>query len=198
MKDLEEYTLKEIVDLNNSYLYNEYVDAINSLATNRISRRVIKSMFGESINRVFQEIVTEEEQHRSHSLFSDDLILLYPNIHEQKAQRKVICSFSGGIIYPGSFYLTYRPFLENITKNKSYILKKTIKVEVGYYDLLPKNIQELEWLQHNIQLETSSSDGINYSHLNQVLGGTIPLTKLDRSTKTKVKVRNINENRNSK
>lgn len=195
IEGLEEYTLEEILAFNSKELREEYFKYLENLATNRIARNVITQLPGESIERIYQEIYFQEEANRSTSFFNGDLVLLHGGIKDQKARSYITCDFSGGIITKGSFYLTYRPLIENIYTNKSYVLKKTIKVETGYYDMLPRNIQELETLERNMQLELDLNDGIDYSHFNRQMGGVLALTPLKKESKKKIRKKCLNENR---
>lgn len=196
--DIFYYTLDEIIALNNQELYETYFNYLNDLATNRIAREVIQTMQGFSLNRISEKIFQQEEQNRSTMFFSGDLVLLHESIKESRARNFITCDFSGGQIIPGSHYLAYRPIIENISTNNSYVLKKTIKVETGYYADLPRDISELEELQKNLELELDLNDGINYSHLNRQMGGSLTLMPLRRKGKTKIKRRNVYEISNCK
>lgn len=62
---------------------------------------------------------------------------------------------------------------------KVYVLKRSIRVEPAYYDLLPTNITELEELNYKMKLQLEDNY-IDYSHLNQVMGGTLVLRRLNK------------------
>lgn len=192
---LEIYTLNEILALADKELYEEYLSCLNNLATNRIARKVIQNMQGASLAKIYKEIVLEEEQNRSISFFNGDLVLLHESTKQPTSKTYLTCDFSGGIIYPGSSYLAYRPMLENISTNSIYVLKRTIKVETGYYSNLPRTISDLEQLQRNMELELDSNDGIDYSHFNRAMGGVLNIEQL--KGKSKIKRRNANEVSNS-
>lgn len=51
--------------------------------------------------------------------------------------------------------------------------------------MLPRNIQELETLERNMQLELDLNDGIDYSHFNRQMGSTLSLLPLKRKIKEK-------------
>ena len=101
---------------------------------------------------------------------------------EQRAKKEITCDFSGGIIYPGSFYVSFRPLLKNIETGDAFVLKRTLKVETGYSYDLPTTIQELENLAIKIKLE-QNEDGISYGHLSQRIGGALEFQKLKRRGK---------------
>ena len=181
MKYFEEKTLEEIIFDGNPEELKEYHKELNNLITNRFNKSIVENMKGYSIEYIWQTIFQKEQEITSKLFFPDDLVLLYPNIKEQRTKRIITCNFSGGLIYPGSIYINYRPFIENITTKEKYVLKKTLKVETGYANNLPTNISELEELQTNILLEKIDSyTGIDYSHLSQSVGGELVLQKLNR------------------
>ena len=180
MKLLEEKTLDEILLMNNKTEIEQYHQELKNLSTNRLNKRIVDNLYGESIEYIWSKIFQEEEQIRSILFFPDDLVLMYPNKKEMHTKNFITCDFSGALIYPGSLYINYRPFIENITNNERYVLKRTLKVEPAYESELPTTIKELELLQQNIWLEIEDSSGINYSHLGQSIGGDLILQKLQR------------------
>lgn len=175
---LENLTLESILSLNDKSLYNLYIEEIANLSTNRIAKQVVARMQGESLIKIYNEIISQEELNRSYDLFNGDLVLLHGGKTEQQARSYITCDFSGSIIHPGSRYASYRPILENLCTSEVYVLKRTIKVEKEYYCDLPENIQDFESLQRYMQLEIERDDGINYSHLNRQTGGELTLKKL--------------------
>lgn len=179
-KSFEELTLEEILYLNDKNMYNQYMNELGNFSTNRISRKIISTMRGSPLADIYAEIFREEELCKSMDFFKGDLVRLYSSIKEQKSKQFITCDFSGAPIYPCTRYAAYRPILENISKNEVYVLKTTLKVECGYIYSLPSNIQELETLQKNINLGQDLSDGIDYSHLSQRVGGELALKKLKK------------------
>lgn len=180
---LENLTLENILSLNDKTLYNSYIKEIANLSINRIARQVIERLQGESLIKIYNEIVSQEESNRSYDLFNGDLVLLHGGKSEQQARNYITCDFSGSIIYPGSRYASYRPIIENLCTSEVYVLKRTIKVEKEYFYDLPENIQDFESLQRYMQLEIDRDDGINYSHLNRQTGGELTLKKLRKVKK---------------
>lgn len=179
-KSFEELTLEEILFLNDEQMYTRYMNEIRGLGSNRISKSIISTMQGSSLGEIYNEILKQEELYRSIDFFCGDLVLLYRGIKEHKSKHILTCDFSGALIYPQSRYISYRPIIENISKNEVYVLKRTLKVECGYEYDLPSNIHELETLQRNIYLEQDLNDGINYSHLSQRVGKELILKKLNK------------------
>ena len=192
MKEFEDMTLDELKKLMVPEYVEQYYTIINQLKDNRISKRVLEKMQGESIAAIYEKIIREEENIRSHSLFPGDLVLVYPNIKEQKSKDFKTCDFSGAIIHPGSLYISYRPLLDNITTKESFILTRTIHVEAGYAYDLPTRIDELEELEQNMKSEELNR-GIDFNHFNNQMGGRLPLKKLKKERR-----KFYDKNRNSK
>lgn len=174
-------TLNEILFLNDLNLYAEYLKEIETLKTNRIARQIAERMHGESINKIYEAILKEELKNTSsdNDFFAGDLVLLHESIKEYHTKTGIICDFSANLIKKGGLYLNYRPILENLITNKVYVLKRSIKVEPGYFDMLPKNITELEDLNNKMKLQIHDNY-IDYSHLNQVMRGALVLRRLKK------------------
>ena len=190
MKELEEMTLQELKKINNIHDLEEYFMILKEIQDNRISKKIVESLYGKPIELIYREIRKEEEKMRSHSFFPGDLVLVYPNIKEQKSKSFQTCDFSGAIISPGTLYVSYRPLLENLTTKESFVLKRTIHVEIGYMYNLPTAIDELESLEQNMILETPDSE-IDFNHLNNQMGGCLLLQKLKKERRgTYDKIRN--------
>lgn len=183
MKVLEEYTLSEIIALNDKKEYEKYYCELEELKKMPLSQNIIKRMQGSSLEKIMEEILRKEEEIKSYSLFPGNLVEFYPNKKELHTKKIITCDFSGAPIMPGSLYINYRPLIANITTNEVYVLSRTIKVECGYAHSLPSDIQEFEELERKMQLEQDFNDEIKYSHLNQVTGGSLKLQKLKRRNK---------------
>lgn len=181
MEKLAQMTLEEITLLGDEEAEANYYYLLAELQTSRISKKIVEDYEGDSIASIWERIMEAEHNLTSEILFPGDLVVLYPSTKEQKAKDYITCDFSGGIIYPGSLYVNYRPLLENITTGETYVLQRTIKVETGYQHDLPTTIGAFETLERNMQLEYGHDEtGIKYSHLNQVMGGELTLQKLKR------------------
>lgn len=181
MKAFEEKSLAEILSSNIKEERDMYFQALADLTTNRISREIIKKYEGYPISYIYRQIEIAEAEVTSGIIFPGDIVILYPNIKEQKAKNFITCDFSAGIIYPGSIYVSYRPLLDNLTRKETYVLKRTLKVETGHYTDLPTSIQEFESLELKMQMPSNyDNSGIEYSHLSQRMGGEFILQKLKR------------------
>ena len=179
--EVENLSLDEILTLNNEKIYSNYLKTLEDFKTNRITREIVAKMYGSSINEIYEDIIKEEIQNTStdSELFYGDIVLIHESIKEYHAKKDLICDFSANLIKKSGLYLNYRPLIENITKQKVYVLKRTIKVEPAYYDILPKNIKELEELNYKMKLQIQEN-GIDYSHFNQVMGGSLTLRRLNK------------------
>lgn len=180
MVKIETMTVEEIKFSQTKKEVEEYYRVLDDLKTNRISKKVVESLMGQALSKIIDEIDYQESMFRSNIFFPGDLMVLYPSIKEIYSKRFHTCDFSGALIYPKSLYVNYRPLIENITTNETYVLKQTMKVEPAFTSKLPKTITELENLELNIQLETLD-DEINFPHLNQSMGGQLVLQKLRRN-----------------
>lgn len=186
MIQLEALSLSEIKKYDSTQI-KDYYQELEKLKTNRISKRVVENLIGEPLLKIVEEVSKEEEQFRSYQYFPGDLILLYSNFQEKRSRNYTTCDFSGALIYPGSLYINYRPLIDNLTLNETFILKKTIKVESSFAHRIPTNILELEVLENKMLLESEDPE-IDFSHFNRQMRGDIRLQKLKRRRK--------NENRN--
>ena len=173
--------LDKMLDLNSQDLYETYQEELDSLKTNRIAKQIIEEMKGESINRILEAILKEEAINTSmdSDFFSGDIVLVHESIKEYHTKTEMTCDFSANLIKRGGLYLNYRPILENLTTKKVYVLKRSIKVEPAYIDLLPTNIAELEELNYKMKLQVEDNY-IDYSHFNQVMGGALVLRRLNK------------------
>ena len=93
---------------------------------------------------VLKTINNELLNYTSYDLFPNHHIILYPNIKELKSTKIITCNICGSKIKPNSYYLSYRPLLEDLTNNNRYVLKNTLKCETSYYDILPQTIGQFE------------------------------------------------------
>ena len=173
--------LDNMLDLDSLNLYETNQEELESLKTNRIAKQIIEDMKGESIKRIIEAILKEEAINTSmdSDFFSGDIVLVHESIKEYHTKTEMTCDFSANLIKKGGLYLNYRPIIENLTTKKVYVLKRSIKVEPAYFDLLPTNIAELEELNYKMKLQIEDNY-IDYSHLNQVMGGALVLRRLNK------------------
>ena len=179
MDHLEQYTLEEIKISKNKKDIYQYNKELLSLETNRISKKIVKEMYGSSILEIISKIEEEEFRNKSFDYFPGDLVLLHLGLAEKRSKKFFTCDFSETIIRPNDLYINYRPLVENLTTRNVYVLKRSIKIEPGYIDYLPRNIQELEMMQTNIRIEKNDNI-VDFSTLNREIGGDLELQKLKR------------------
>ena len=101
-------------------------------------------------NTKYYKLLEYKQKNHSNYFFPNDLIAFYPNISEQRSRKEIICDFSGARISKGQLYISYRPLIENLDKKETDVLKRTIKCDTFYWDVLPQNIYELERLNEII------------------------------------------------
>lgn len=121
----------------------------------RLTRDKLYEVYMLDDERKYYQLLEYEQENRSNYFFPNDFIAFYPNISEQKCRKEIICDFSGARISKGQLYISYRPLIENLDRKETYVLKRTIKCDTFYGDILPKNMFELERLNelvlnHNI------------------------------------------------
>ena len=133
-----DFTLEEILSLNNKNLYETYHKELKNLKTNRIARQITERMYGKSINEIYEAILKEETINTSTDtdFFIGDIVLLHESIKEYHTKTGITCDFSANMIKRGGLYLNYRPILENLTAKKVYVLKRSIRVEPAYYGFI--------------------------------------------------------------
>lgn len=183
--DFLDYSLKDINNITEpsirEYFINEYKSQISELANNSFSKRIINNYIsdGLSINDLSEIIETETLANTSLSLFPNKIVLFYPHFKFPKASTYLACDICGSLIKPGTSYCSYRPLLEVISKREVYVLKKTIKCEMGYYNDLPKNLMEFEMWHNALQNQfTSVLDNIDSYQLSTQIGEGFTLQKL--------------------
>ena len=174
MKCFEEMTLEEM----NEEEAQRYLEALDSMSSNWLYKRIVDANYGESLIDIYLELEEDTLDYKSELFFSGDIVMLYGKLKERKSKKKISCDFSSGIIYPGDFYIPYRPLVVNIDTKNAYVLEQTLKVSPDFASVLPKNITELEALIIRMMAEKENSDEINYNHLSSVVGGELGLQKL--------------------
>lgn len=177
MITLVSLTLEEIKSLKDERLIEEYNSNIKNLQSDLLSRKVVEANYGEPIEYIYEQIEYLRVLSTSNYYFPGDIILMYLGIREHKSKDRITCDFSGATINKGTSYVSYRPLLVNLNSNQSYVLKRTLKVESSYVDILPSNISELEDLTLKLKIDTYESE---YCHLSQRVGGEFTFQKLRR------------------
>jgi hypothetical protein len=164
---------KSILINNDSHLSvrsKQCIKEINKLLENK-SSEIIK--YNNSIIDLENKIQNEKLINTSTYLFPGDIVYFYSLVREYKANSSIICDISGSVIQKGSYYVYYRPRINDITTREHYILDKSLKIETSYRHLLPKNIMEFEeWVRK-----------LNGSYSNPTLGDEIDFYTFSRNYK---------------
>jgi len=177
------YTLQDITLEKNEKLKKELLnlrtEILLRLPQNRITKNIIMENHESSIEEIATEVEHAYTEHTSTLYFPGDICCFYPRIQETKAKNLRTCDISGCQIFPGTHYYSYRPLIDNLTSGKTFVLKRTIQTEIGYYDFLPKTLYELENLVFNLgnPYEIENKD-YNYYELSKTLGEYLPLQEL--------------------
>lgn len=124
--------------LENISEYKLYIYIINKILNNETTECQLNLQY------IIELINNELFRFTSYDYFPNHNVVLYPNIKELKSTKIITCHVCGSIILPNSYYLTYRPLIEDLNNNNRYVLRNTIKCETAYYNILPKNILEFE------------------------------------------------------
>ncbi len=157
-------SLEQINNISDNSLKKEmltlYNEQIKKLEQDPIGKLFIDTNI--SIEEIYYNIEQYLESLKSTYLFDNETVKFYPSIKECKATKNITCHFSGGTIYKGSTYCSYRPFIQNMDSGKKYVLKDTIKVELYYRDQLPITLKEFEDFIYNLDnaYKTQRNNGI--------------------------------------
>lgn len=166
IEDYYSLSLNEINNITNPTLKKEilvlYNEEIKKLEQDPIGKWFIDST--KSIEEIAYDIEQYTESITSEYLFDGNIVKFYPSIKSSIATKPIICHFSGGVIYTGSAYYSYRPLLQNINTNQRYVLNTTIKVEESYIDYLPRTLKEFERFIYNLDYAYSlnNNDKLDY------------------------------------
>ena len=174
MKIFEEMTLEEMPEV----FKKRYIEEINLMASNKLAKEIINRNYGKSLIDIYHILESSLVDYKSELFFPGEYMKLYCRIEERKTKTQISCDFSSGIIFPGSIYIPYRPLLKNIETNESYVLSPALKVDYYFATDLPQNIREFEELTYKMLAEKEDSSGIDYNHLNSVVGGDFTFQKL--------------------
>ncbi len=152
----------------------------------RLIKRLLKEESPANSCEFYEMIQQFYLDHTSTYYFPGDLCVFYPKIVEYKAKTIRLCDISGARIMPGSFYYCYRPFLENISSGRKYVLERTIHAEIGYYDFFPGTLFEFEQLAFSLaNSEMVENSDYNYADLAKNMGETLRLQELHSKRKVK-------------
>jgi len=183
LKALKEYTLEEIKKIEDlelrSRLQEFYQEQRLELENTPFSRRILRSYPTCSIVDLESILSSEYWEHTSFYNFPNKQVFFYPSIREQQSEFDITCAFSGGKIKKGSLYCCYRPLLEVVDSGKTYVLRKTLKLETLYFSDLPTTIQEFDVFTQKIENYWNyQNEPLDYEQLNYYFGGSVGLLEL--------------------
>jgi len=127
-------------------LSQSHKEMLSKLSFNRFNKRIISENLNLSIQEITDLIEIETLKHTSNWYFPGSICYFYPSLIERRAQKNYICDVTGECIRRGSFYLSYRPFIDNITLHKAFVLKRTILANSVSSDFFPTTFDEFESL----------------------------------------------------
>lgn len=163
---------------------NEYL--MNTIENDKVIKRLLGDYKHTDILELFRLLEELYLEHTSSFYFPGEICTFYPKIVEQRSRTVRYCNISGAKIMPGSFYYCYRPFLENLSSGKKYVLKKTICAEAGFLEFFPKTLFEFEQLSLNLTHPYNKEDTYyNYYELSKNLGEVLELQELHSKRKVK-------------
>lgn len=128
-----------------------YDEILSEMGYYKWIQDIIDNNYGKSIEEIERLIELEYINWTSNCFFPNHVVAFYPNIKEYVAFRDILCHVCGGVIKAGSRYYAYRPMIRDVDTKRVYVLKKTMKVEIGYLELLPLSICEFEDMDMRIR-----------------------------------------------
>lgn len=131
--------------LSNLSSYQTYKLQLSQLMNNDIDQELFISN-PISLREVYQDYQNVYYKNSSCIMFPNQLVFVYPKIRIYHSTKDILCHFDGSVIKKNELCLSYRPLLDNLDTNERFVLRNTIKVNPSYKDILPSNIQELEFL----------------------------------------------------
>ncbi len=178
----QDYSLEEINQLpvQKVEVLTLYYQAQEELANDPIGRQVIKAKSGSSIREIYTTIQKWKLEKSAHYLFpSNHVINFYPAIKENRCAKETTCAFSNARIRKGELYCCYRPLLYDLTSEKRYVLKRTLKVELAYIDFLPNTIGEFDIFSEKVEHYWNyPTDTLDYERINHNVKGSLTLQQL--------------------
>lgn len=198
VEDYALYSLEEIEAETDENIKNQILrkrdQELRAMAANRLHSQIISNHYDDPLVEIDEWVEMEILPHTSHSLFSGDEVLLYPQFQECRAAKMMTCDISGGRIHIGSYYLRYQAFLDNLTTGKRYVLKRPWRAEIGSYDFFPRNICDMDTLDITLRNSYELSTEFSYSPYDYYaiatrIGDGVQLRELGKSNYQRKKLR---------
>lgn len=130
--------------------YQIFISQLQMILKNKIDLTFLQS-YQISIHDIYNHYQELYTKNLSTYYFYNNLTCFYPNIKLMRANKQIINHFDGTIIPLGTEYLYYRPLIDNIEINESFVLANTIKTTHDYEYILPTNISELECFNEKLK-----------------------------------------------
>ncbi len=186
-KEYYDYTLKEIMAIPNRALRVQlltlYKQDIINMADSRVARRVIRAHEGESIASITDAMSQFIRDNTSYYLFEGNIVMVYPKFSLAKAKEEKVCSLCTRLIHPGNRYVIYRPLIDNLTTNETFVLDRSLQVHDTCKDNLPISIAQFDAIQMGI-IDYHNFDEyegmISYSELNDRFNGGFTFKRLNK------------------
>lgn len=158
------------------------INELNKLINNEITDKL---KYDSTVISINDEIYNCELKNTSTVISPGDIILFYPRISEARSTKAIICNIQGSVIFAGSYFVEYRPLLDNITSKKRYMLEKSIKTELGYRHILPTNLHDFEeWIRNTDTSYTTPNAGSDIDFYELYSNhGPLNLIELNKSKK---------------
>lgn len=159
--DFYSYSLNDIMKISDfklqKIILQLYYAEIEKIKKDPIGKLFINDY--ESLEEISFNIDQYLQSITSEYLFPNHVVNFYPTVKELKARKTIQCDFSSSLIFKNSHYYLYRPLLQDLNNGKRYVLKRSIKVEIGYDEYLPKTFTDFEQfiykLDNSYSLHTS-------------------------------------------
>ncbi len=165
-------------------LLNRYHQFLNDLDKDSKNEEIVHQKIEAFMKEIYTSIEHFELENRSNYSFPNHLVKFYPAIREEKCAKEITCCFSNGRIRKGELYCYYRPFFWDLTTQKSYVLKRTIKAETAYIDFLPVSISEFDIFREKVENYWNyPGEILDYERINYNLKGDLAIQLLKTRTR---------------
>ncbi len=162
----------EVKEKNRS---EEYDTIFSELCYNSVLLTKLQKLYGSSLKSIYGEYEKILNEYTSMSLFTGDFVCFYPRLKYRKAK----ISFDddiGVFISKGNSYCEYRPMLWNVSKNNTYVLNRSLKINAEDYDILPDSLHHFETFEEKIRFSKEPM----YQELKRHYDGGILLRRLQK------------------
>jgi len=179
MSQMENYWLSKINEIKEEEVKQQYQSLYENLKNSRYFRNITPDFEKISISSLLDKLEKEIENMTSFYTFPNQRVSFYPTFRERKSTKHITCAFSNSVIKKGSLYCNYRPLLDVIDSKRTFVLDKSLKVEIGYLSELPTTIHEFDDFSEKVENYWNyPNEPLDYEAINYYLGGTVRLLEL--------------------